>query len=160
MTKEARYQQIVRDIKALIENETDLISIMATICCELYHGFEHWNWVGFYRMVDDTTLKVGPYHGTHGCLTIDIERGVCGSCVREDSIQLENDVQALPHHIACSSDTRAEIVLPVHNSLGNIVAVLDVDAVVKNCFDDVDIFYLKGIIDILRLHLPKQRLII
>lgn len=146
MDKEAIYQHVSKNIEALLAEESDSISTMSTIACELFHAFAHWNWVGFYRLVDSHTLKVGPYQGTHGCLTIAIDRGVCGRCVRENALQLENDVRALPYHIACSVDTRAEIVLPVHDQTGALIAVLDIDAVEKNCFDAVDVQYLQAIV--------------
>jgi L-methionine (R)-S-oxide reductase len=139
------YQDAVRSIEALIEDETDLISVMATISCELYQAFDHFNWVGFYRRVDDRTLKVGPYQGSHGCMTIDFDRGVCGKCAREADIQLENDVCTLPCHIACSSDTKAEIVLPIFDSQGDVRAVLDIDSSELNAFDEVDVTNLKRI---------------
>ena len=100
------------------------------------------SWVGFYRLIDEITLKVGPYQGTHGCLTINIEKGVCGKCVRENKIQIENDVCKIPHHIACSSETKSEIVLPVRDSENKVKAVLDIDSKEINCFDEVDEKYL------------------
>ena len=148
MDKSEIYQSILDGIEALIDGETDLISVMSTVSCELFHAFEYWNWVGFYRMVDDRTLKVGPYQGGHGCLTIDIDRGVCGKCVREAAIQLENDVVSLPFHIACSNETKAEIVLPLIDSSGNVRSVLDVDSIKADVFDDIDIQYLSKICDL------------
>ena len=115
---------------------------MSTISCELYNAFECFSWVGFYRMIDGTTLKVGPYQGTHGCLTIKIDKGVCGKCVMENKIQIENDVSKIPHHIACSSDTKSEIVLPVRDSEKKVKAVLDIDSKEINCYDEVDEKYL------------------
>jgi L-methionine (R)-S-oxide reductase len=76
--KEKIYVELLQNIESLIEGEMDLVAVMSTISSELYHGFERFNWVGFYRRVDEKTLKVGPYQGTHGCLTVDIEEGVCG----------------------------------------------------------------------------------
>lgn len=140
--KEKKYGTVLGAVESLIEGEGDLISVMSTVSCELYHAFEAFNWVGFYRMVDDSTLKVGPYQGSHGCLTIDIERGVCGKCVREAAVQLENNVNRLPFHIACSSETVAEIVLPVIDGAGRVRAVLDVDSVQADVFDETDVTYL------------------
>lgn len=140
--KQDIYETTLRAIEALIEGETDVISIMSTLSCELYHGFDHFNWVGFYRRVAPNTLKVGPYQGTHGCLEIDINRGVCGRCVREAGIQVENDVRLAADHIACSSETRSEIVLPVVDRNGYVQAVLDIDSLTLNAFDDVDASYL------------------
>lgn len=137
--KEVIYGRILPRIAALIAGERDLVSVMSTVCCEIYHAFESLNWVGFYRRVDRTTLKVGPYQGTHGCLTIDIFRGVCGACVRAAAVQIENDVSKAPAHIACSPDTRAELVLPVLDRAGEVVAVLDLDSTRLNVFDEVDV---------------------
>jgi L-methionine (R)-S-oxide reductase len=140
--KKSIYQDALRSMEALVEGETDLISVMATISCELYQRFDHFNWVGFYRRVDDRTLKIGPYQGTHGCVTIDFDRGICGKCARESEIQLENDVCSVPSHIACSSDTKAEIVLPIFDSQSEVRAVLDVDSTELNVFDEVDVTHL------------------
>lgn len=143
--KEEIYRQTIQNIEALIEGEDDRITVMSTIACELFQAFDQWNWVGFYRRINEKTLKVGPYQGTHGCLTIDLDRGVCGKCAQEAKIQLENDVQSLPHHIACSEDTRAEIVLPIIDSRGAVQAVLDIDSLALNDFDEIDKKYLMKI---------------
>lgn len=147
--KENMYVDVIQNIESLIEGEADLIAVMSTISCELYHAFEHFNWVGFYRRVDEKTLKVGPYQGTHGCLTINLEKGVCGKCAREGKIQIENDVSSIPHHIACSSDTKAEIVIPIKDNEKKVRAVLDIDSLEINSFDEVDKKYLKRICEYL-----------
>ena len=144
-SKEEIYKSVLERVETLVEGEVDLISVMSTIACEIFNTFDYINWAGFYRMVNETTLKVGPYQGSHGCLEIDIERGVCGKCVREASVQLENDVSKLPFHIACSSETKAEIVLPVLDSTGEVRAVLDIDSVVRGAFDNIDEKYLSKI---------------
>ncbi len=148
MDKQQKYIELVKNIKALIENEDDMISKMSTISCETFHAFDHFNWVGFYRRTGERTLKVGPYQGGHGCLVIDFDRGVCGRCAREKSVQIENDVTKLPYHIACSSDTRAEIVLPVIIG-GELVAVFDLDSPVPGAFDETDRKYLEEIIGLI-----------
>lgn len=147
MDKDEQYQQVLSSIKALIEGESDLIAVLSTVSCELYQAFEHWNWVGFYRRVDAEALKVGPYQGGHGCLTIDIHRGVCGACVREKAVQLVPDVHEIPHHIACSSETCSEIVLPVLDASGEVAAVLDIDSTEVNAFDEVDQKYLEQVVN-------------
>jgi len=134
---------VLKNIESLIEGETDLVAVMSTISCELYHAFEYFNWVGFYRRINQSTLKVGPYQGTHGCLTIDIEKGVCGKCAKEGVFQIENDVGAIPHHIACSADTKSEMVLPIKDNRNNVRAVLDIDSKKINSFDEVDKKYLE-----------------
>lgn len=143
--KEKIYAETLQNIESMIQDEADLIAVMSTICCELYHAFENFNWVGFYRRVNEKTLKVGPYQSTHGCLTIDIERGVCGKCAKEGNVQVENDVTSVPHHIACSSDTKSEIVIPVKDIRNKVIAVLDIDSKEINSFDEVDKKYLKKI---------------
>lgn len=143
--KEDLYKEVLQTISALTEDETDVISIMSTVCCEVFHAFQHFNWVGIYRLVDEQTLKVGPYQGSHGCLTIDIGRGVCGKCVREKSIQIVNDVSKIPHHIACSAETQSEIVLPIYDKNKRLVAVLDIDSVEAHSFDETDRKYLETI---------------
>lgn len=143
------YHQTARTIEAMIEGETDTIAIMSTIACELYHAFDSFNWVGFYRRVHANTLKVGPYQGTHGCLTIDISRGVCGACVRRASVQIENDVNQAADHIACSSETQAEIVLPICDQDGEVVAVLDIDSTAAGVFDQADVKWLERICSLL-----------
>ena len=143
--KEDIYVDVMQNIESLIEGETDLVTMMSTMACELYHAFEHFNWVGFYRRVDERTLKVGPYQGRHGCLTIHVGEGVCGKCVREGETQIENDVNAIPHHIACSDDTKSEMVIPIKDDEGKVRAVLDIDSTEINSFDEIDQEYLKRI---------------
>lgn len=138
MTKQEQYQRIFPNLDALCEGETDVIALMATVACELYHGLDHFHWVGFYRVIDETTLKIGPYQGTHGCLTIDFSRGVCGQCAREQRLINVPDVTQLPHHIACSSSTRSELVLPILKKDGSLLAVLDIDSNAPQAFDEVD----------------------
>lgn len=148
MDKEEIYAGVVRSIQSLIEGEDDCIAVMATVACELYQAFACFHWVGFYRRVDARTLKVGPYQGGHGCLTIDVHRGVCGACVREARIQIENDVRLSKDHIACSSDTKAEIVLPILDADGEVCAVLDIDAIETNVFDYIDVRYLTAVTEL------------
>jgi len=145
ISKEKIYIELIKRIDALIEDEKDIISKMSTISCELFHAFEQWNWAGFYRLVDENILRVGPYQGTHGCLAIDINQGVCGKCVREEQVQIENDVASLPHHIACSADTKSEIVLPIFDDQNKLQAVLDIDSLILNDFDKTDEKFLVSI---------------
>jgi L-methionine (R)-S-oxide reductase len=147
--KEKKYKSCLQNIKALTEGEGDHIALMSTISCEVFHHFDYFNWVGFYRRINDNTLKVGPYQGPHGCLTIDFKRGVCGACATSKNIQIENDVSKVSSHIACSSDTKAEIVLPVLDKNDNLVSVFDIDSIELNVFDNVDVDYLKQITKIL-----------
>ena len=136
--KRLRYDQTRQNIHALIAGEVDEIAVLATVAAELYHAFPHFHWVGFYRVVSPGILKVGPYQGGHGCLTIPFERGVCGRCAREKTTQIVADVTQLPYHIACSSTTLSEIVIPIIDHHGKVRAVLDVDSDLGASFDAVD----------------------
>ncbi len=143
--KSATYELVKQRIHTLIEGETDEISIMATMAAELHHSFSHFHWVGFYRVVKPGLLKVGPYQGGHGCLTISFDRGVCGKCAREKTTQLVPDVLQVPYHIACSSSTRSEIVVPILDSKGEVRAMLDVDSDQPDAFDSTDQRYLEDL---------------
>jgi len=125
-------------ILTLIAGERDEIAVLATVAAELHASFPHFHWVGFYRVVSPGLLKVGPYQGGHGCLTIPFDRGVCGRCAREKRTQLVEDVRLLPYHIACSATTRSEIVVPVLDRRGDVRAVLDIDSDLLAAFDAVD----------------------
>ena len=123
-----RYAEVSARIRALCTGEDDRVALMATVACELYHAFDHFDWVGFYRVVGPELLKIGPYQGGHGCLVIPFARGVCGAAARERRTQVVEDVDAFPGHIACASSTRSEIVVPVLDAGGALVGVLDVDS--------------------------------
>lgn len=136
--KHQRYEETRRNIQALIAGEGDEIAVLATVAAELRHAFPQFHWVGFYRVVSPGLLKVGPYQGGHGCLTIPFERGVCGRCARDKATQIVADVTQVPYHIACSSTTRSEIVVPVLDASGEVRAVLDIDSDLPDMFDAVD----------------------
>ena len=131
------YSEISKSISALCDGETDVITKMATISCELYQAMDGFDWVGFYRVVEPELLKVGPYQGGHGCLTIPFSKGVCGVCARTQEAQIIADVNAISDHIACSATTQSEIVLPVYEN-GVLIAVLDIDSDKPNNFDTHD----------------------
>ena len=134
----ADYAELRPRIAALTEGEDDPVALMATVACELHHADGRFDWTGFYRVVAPGLLKVGPYQGGHGCLTIPFARGVCGACARTGEVQLVPDVEAFPGHIACSSSTRSEIVLPVRDGAGRLIAVLDIDSDRPAAFDEGD----------------------
>jgi L-methionine (R)-S-oxide reductase len=138
MDNQEQYDKLFRTLDLLCEGETDRVALMATISCELYSAFEQFDWVGFYRNVGDETLKVGPYQGGHGCLTIDFARGICGRCARDKTVQNIADVAAETDHIACSSTTKSEIVLPILDDEGELIAVLDIDSNSPSAFDQID----------------------
>ena len=143
--KQQRYQETLRRIDALCEGETDRISVMATISCELFHTFGHFDWVGFYRNVGNDILKVGPYQGGHGCLVIPFSKGVCGAAARTREIQNIADVNAIEDHIACSTTTQSELVLPVIVD-NELIAVFDIDSDQLGAFDQIDIDYVGKIL--------------
>ena len=145
MERELQYKNTLAGIKALLEEETDWIAAMATVACELHHAFPYYHWTGFYRAVKPGLLRVGPYQGGHGCLTIPFERGVCGAAARTRETQLVPDVHAFPGHIACSSSTLSEIVVPVETPSGKLLAVLDVDSDDPDAFDAMDQAYLEAL---------------
>jgi len=132
---------------ALCAGETDQVALMASIACELYHADDRFDWVGFYRNVGDETLKIGPYQGGHGCLTIPFSRGVCGAAARTGKVQLVDDVDAFPGHIACASSTRSELVIPFNDSTGQLIGVLDIDSNRPAAFDTRDARRLQGLLD-------------
>lgn len=140
-----QWSDVSKVIAALIEGEDDNISKMATIACELYHAFDHFNWVGFYRVVRPELMKIGPYQGGHGCLVIPFSKGVCGAAARTETTQLVPDVNAITDHIACSSTTQSEIVLPVWH-YGKLIAVFDIDSDTLDAFTIDDQKALEGIL--------------
>lgn len=133
-------------IRALTEGETDEIALMATVVCEVHHSDERFDWTGFYRVVEPELLKVGPYQGGHGCLTIPFSRGVCGAAARTGEVQCVDDVEAYPGHIACSSSTRSELVIPVKDRDGRLIAVFDIDSDRPAAFTESDVSALSSIL--------------
>ena len=118
---------------------------MATVACELHAAFDYFHWTGFYRTVRPDHLQVGPYQGGHGCIDIPFARGVCGAAARTKTTQLVDDVNQFPGHIACSSSTVSEIVVPVLSPSGVVVAVLDVDSNDPAAFNHIDQEALEGL---------------
>ena len=132
------YAELAKIVKALTEGEEDVVSLMATVACEVHHADDRFDWTGFYRVVGPELLKIGPYQGGHGCLIIPFSRGVCGAAARTGETQLVADVEAFPGHIACSSSTRSEIVLPVWDKSGGLIGVFDIDSDQPDAFDQAD----------------------
>jgi L-methionine (R)-S-oxide reductase len=138
--KAERYATVAEEIAAVLEGEPNVIARMATVVSMLNATFDHYFWTGFY-MVDLTKpdeLVVGPYQGTLGCLRIPFGRGVCGAAARERQTQVVEDVHAFPGHIACDSRSMSEIVVPVVDKEGRLIAVFDVDSEQPAAFDEVD----------------------
>ena len=132
------YAEITRRLSALCAGERDRIAVMASVVCELFHADARFDWVGFYRDVGGEVLKIGPYQGGHGCLTIPFSRGVCGAAARSRETQLVDDVDAFPGHIACAASTRSEIVVPVFDRSAALIGVLDIDSDRPAAFTDTD----------------------
>lgn len=140
------HARLAARLLALCEGETDTVALMATFACELHHADPRSDWTGFYRVVAPDLLKIGPYQGGHGCLTIPFSRGVCGAAARTRQVQLVPDVDAFPGHIACSSSTRSELVLPVINGQGVLLGVLDLDSNTPAAFTDEDVTALTALL--------------
>jgi GAF domain-containing protein len=136
--RQSRYERIRGDLEAMLEGEDDWIAIMSTVACELHHAFGYFDWSGFYRRVEPEMLLVGPYQGTHGCLRIELSNGICGAAARTGETQHVDDVSTRSDHIACSTSTRSEIVVPVCDASGAVAAVLDVDSDQPAAFEQVD----------------------
>ena len=141
MSKRDDYNDCYAAINAIWSDEggetLDDIALMATINSVLANRFPHFFWTGFYRMLDGR-LVVGPYIGTVGCLQIEIGRGVCGTAAAKRETVIVPDVNAFPGHIACDPNSKSEIVVPVLNAKGELMAVLDVDSDQLDSFDEVD----------------------
>ena len=122
------HDEVYQRITSILDDEDDWVTAMATVVCELHNAFDHYHWTGFYRTTSPGLLKIGPYQGGHGCLVIPFDKGICGAAARTGKTQDVPDVHARPEHIACSSTTNSEVVVPVKNSNGDVVAVLDLDS--------------------------------
>ena len=145
-TKEERYRILLPQLASIIEDETDHIANMANIAAAI-HGTFDFLWTGFYR-IDGETLVLGPFQGPLACTRIRFGRGVCGTAWAEGRTVVVEDVEKFPGHIACSSASRSEIVVPVFKS-GKIIGVLDIDSTETSTFDDTDARYLEEAMAIL-----------
>ncbi|MDB6178937.1 GAF domain-containing protein [Paracoccus sp. Z330] len=132
------YDSLAARILALTEGETDEVALMATMACEIHHSDPRFDWTGFYRVTAPEMLKIGPYQGGHGCLAIPFSRGVCGAAARSGQPQIVRDVDAFAGHIACSSTTRSELVLPVFGRDNRLIGVLDIDSDQPDAFSERD----------------------
>ena len=131
------YSLISKEIEALTSDVSDLIANLSNVSALLNTELTDINWVGFYLLKDDK-LILGPFQGKPACVTISLGKGVCGTAVSTDSLQLVKDVHAFPGHIACDSASNSEIVLPLHNKSGKVVAVLDIDSPTLGRFSEAD----------------------
>lgn len=140
------YVDLRQRILALCLGEDDQVALMATIACELHHSDDRFDWTGFYRVTAPSLLKIGPYQGGHGCLQISFDRGVCGAAARTGQVQLVDDVDSFPGHIACASSTRSELVIPFYDAQGSLIGVLDIDSDQPAAFDQNDANQLQSLL--------------
>ena len=122
------HNEVYQRITSILEGEDDWVTAMATVVCEMHNAFDHYHWTGFYRTTSPGLLKIGPYQGGHGCLHIPFDKGICGAAARTGETQDVPNVHARAEHIACSSSTNSEIVVPIKNATGDVIAVLDLDS--------------------------------
>jgi L-methionine (R)-S-oxide reductase len=156
-TKAEQYESLIQQIVGLLEGENDLVANLANVCASLKEQFG-WLWVGFYVVKPASgeasagtsdELVLAPFQGPIACTRIKKGRGVCGTCWQQAKTIIVPDVEKFPGHIACSSLSKSEIVIPVIRN-GEVVAVLDSDSVELNYFDDTDKFYLEKIVELIR----------
>ena len=144
--KEEKYALLYKQIAAVTESESDTIANMANVAAMIHHTFKFW-WTGFYRVVDKE-LVLGPFQGPLACSRIAYGRGVCGTAWQEARTQVVPDVEQFPGHIACSSVSKSEIVVPLQKD-GKVVAVLDIDSEHLATFDETDRQWLERIAELL-----------
>lgn len=148
-TKEECYQSLLPQIEALVLGENDTIANMANICAALKFGFNFF-WIGFYIVKNDV-LVLGPFQGPIACTRIVKGKGVCGTAWNNKETIIVDDVDLFPGHIACSSLSKSEIVIPLFNAENTVTAVFDVDSESYATFDKTDAFYLKKITELVLL---------
>lgn len=141
--KEKKYKLLTEQIRSLIAGEEDEVAVMANVCAVIHESMGFW-WTGFYRVVNNELL-LGPFQGPVACMHIGFGKGVCGTAWKEQRTVVVPDVEEFPGHIACSSLSRSEIVVPVFSKSGAVVAVLDIDSKDLATFDDTDSRYLEEI---------------
>jgi L-methionine (R)-S-oxide reductase len=146
--KQQQYAQLAQQVKAIVAEEQDIIANMANISAILYWALDNVNWVGFY-IIKNEQLVLGPFHGQPACIRIPIGKGVCGTAVSQNTIQLIDDVHQFAGHIACDAASNSEIVLPIYQN-NQIIAVLDIDSPDIGRFDLVDKSGLSQIVDLLQ----------
>ena len=141
--KEEQYKLLVSQIAALIEGEKDMIAVMSNVAAAIHQAMGFW-WTGFYRVVDGE-LVLGPFQGPVACMHIPYGKGVCGTAWQREETVIVPDVEQFPGHIACSSASKSEIVVPVFGIDGKVTAVLDIDSDELGTFDETDRKYLEEI---------------
>lgn len=147
MDKIEQYKQLTSQIRSLIEGETDVVAVMSNVAAAIHQTMGFW-WTGFYRVAGEE-LVLGPFQGPVACMHIPFGRGVCGTAWKRAETVVVPDVEQFPGHIACSSESRSEIVVPVFGHDNTVVAVLDIDSRELNTFDETDRQYLEEICQML-----------
>ena len=142
-SKREKYEALLPQIEAVVAAESDPIANMANVASMIHETFGFW-WTGFYRVIDDM-LVLGPFQGPMACTRIHKGRGVCGTAWLTDQTQVVPDVEQFPGHITCSSASRSEIVVPIHDANGEVTGVLDIDSAELNTFDETDRIYLEQV---------------
>ena len=150
MDKNDTYRMLVKQVESLIDGEHNPVGQLANAAA-LLHDTMGWWWTGFY-LVDGENLRLGPFQGPVACYTIKRGRGVCGTAWAENRTIVVPDVEQFPGHIACSSQSRSEIVVPLRDTMGNVIGVLDIDSKELATFDDVDAQWLEEIARIISVH--------
>lgn len=148
-SKEEKYELLYAQAKSFVEAENDVIANMANISAMIHSTFGFW-WTGFYRVIGET-LVLAPFQGPVACTRIPYGKGVCGTAWKEKRTLLVDDVDKFPGHIACSSASRSEIVVPLLDAKGTVVAVLDIDSDALATFDECDKLWLEKIVSLLKL---------
>lgn len=142
-SKQERYEALLPQIASVVEDEPDMIANMANVAAMLHETFGFW-WTGFYRVIDDM-LVLGPFQGPMACTRIKRGKGVCGTSWAEERTIVVPDVEQFPGHIACSSASRSEVVVPLFDAERHVTGVLDIDSAQLATFDDVDAHYLQQV---------------
>ena len=146
--KEEQYQLLVSQIASLIDGEKDIVAVMSNVVAAIHQTMGFW-WTGFYRVIGNE-LVLGPFQGPVACMHIPYGKGVCGTAWQRAETIVVPDVEQFPGHIACSSESKSEIVVPVFGKDGKVIAVLDIDSERLATFDDIDRKYLEEICKLIR----------
>ena len=150
--KQTKYENLTKEINAVLKNETNMIARYSTVVCLLSREFDYFYWTGFY-LVDfkkHNELVIGPYQGTLGCLRIPFGKGVCGLSAETKKTFIVSDVHNFENHIACDINSQSEIVVPVLDKNSNLLAVLDIDSTELDAFDEIDKSGLENICSLLK----------
>ena len=154
MEKKEKYELLLQQVESLIAGETNKVGVLANVSAAIHEAMGFF-WTGFY-LVNDNELMLGPFQGSVACYHIPYNKGVCGTAWARRQTVVVPDVEEFPGHIACSSLSRSEIVVPVFNASNEVVAVLDIDSKELSTFDEVDQYYLERIVQIVALSVYSE----